>query len=199
MPDNPIGSTLKHFPMEMAIAKPFMALIDAQFASSERYAEFIQKVGLNDDGSVRMSRFSFGVSEMDEAGNPTGKTIQKVVDVPFFSLIDNGAFGPDKLVIDFDYEASTSEQSKQATEMSASMKAKLGFAWWSVNVSGSVTHKSEQTRKTDTRAKYTLHAEGSNKGASEGLKRVFDMMMNSQTKPIDADKAPKLAGAKAGK
>ncbi len=196
MPDNPIGSVLKHFPMEMAISKPFMALIDAQLASSERYAEFIEKVGLNEDGSVRMTRFTYDVSEVDEDGNATGKTIKKTIDVPFFSLIDNGAFGPDKLKIIFDFEASTSEQSKSSTEASATVKAKLGFAWWSVNISGSVTHKSEQTRKTDTRAKYTLEAEGSNKGASEGLKRVFELIQNNQTRPIDAAKAPKLAAAK---
>jgi hypothetical protein len=190
---NPIGSVLKHFPMEMAFSKPFMAAIDCQTAASQKYAEFIEKVGLNDDGTVKMSRFKYASSEVDDEGNATGKTINRVVDVPFFSLIDNGPFGMDKVTVDFEFEASTSEQSSSSTQSQASISGKLGFAWWSVKISGSVTHKSEQTRKTDTRAKYTVHMEGSNQGASEGLKRVFDMMMNSQTKPIEESKAPKLA------
>lgn len=197
MAENPVGATLKHFPMEMAFGKPFMAAIDAQVAASQRYAEFIKKVGLNEDGSVKMTRFEYKASIMDEDGNPTGDTEDKVIDVPFFSIIDNGAFGIDKVTVDFEFEASTSEQSKSSNEMSATVKAKLGFAWWSVNISGSVSHKSEQTRKTDTRAKYSVHMEGSNKGASEGLKRVFDILLNSQTKPINKDKAPKPAAVAA--
>lgn len=196
MPANPIGSVLKHFPMEMAFSKPFMAAIDCQFAASQKYAEFIEKVGLNEDGTVKMSRFEYSASEIDEEGNATGKSVVRVVDVPFFSIIDNGPFGMDKVTVDFDFEASTSEASSSSTESKASIAGKLGFAWWSVKISGSVSHKSEQTRKTDTRAKYTVHMEGSNKGASEGLKRVFDLIMSSQTKPLAKDQAPKLVASK---
>lgn len=191
-PANPIGGILKDLPIGTMFSAPVMAGVDAQFAIAARLAEFIEKVGINKDGSVKMVRFSYKQAEMDQNGNPTGNTLERVVDAPFISMIPLPALGVEKITVDFDLEVSTSDQSSSSTEASASLSGSVGFAWWKVSFSGSVTHKSEQTRKTDTRAKYTVHLEVAKQDPPEALMRILDAITNAVAKPIPKDKAPAL-------
>ncbi len=193
---SPLAGMIKTLDIGKMFGAPVMAGVDAQFAISNRMAEFIQKVGLNEDGSVKMVRFEYSQAELDGDGNPTGKNVKRVIDAPFIAIIPLPNLSVDKIKVNFDLEISTAEESKSSTEAKASMSGKLGFAWWSVKFSGSVTHKSEQTRKTDTRAKYTVELEVGRGATPEGLQRVFDAIMNATGKPIEADKAPKLTGPK---
>lgn len=48
---------------------------------------------------------------------------------------------------------------------------------------GSVSHKSEQTRSTDTRAKYSIHTSVKRQPMPEALSRVVDYLTNAATKP----------------
>lgn len=192
MPANPIGGVLKSLPIETMFAQPMMAAIDTHTAACMKYAEFIEKVGLNPDGTVKMVRFEYQETVMGEDGNPTEDKVQRVVDAPFFSLVPQPAFGVDKVTVDFELEVNTSESSSKETEAKASLSGSVGFAWWKVKFSGSVSHKSTQTRKTDTRAKYSVHMEGSRGETPEPMMRIIDAITNARTKPIQKDKAPEV-------
>lgn len=190
---NPTSGILKSLPLEAVIANPLIAVMKANMAGCEFYADFIDKIAFADDGTVRMTRFKSTSTEMDTDGNATGNKIERVIDVPFFALCPSEPFGPDKLVTDFEMEINTSETTKTSSEAKASISGKVGFAWWSVSVSGSYSHKKEQTRSTDTRAKLTIHMEASRQPATEGIRRVMDYLMKAHTVPVEADKAPALA------
>lgn len=187
---NPTAGILNSLPLEAIIANPLIAVMKANMAGCEFYADFIEKVALDSKGKVRMTRFQSQATVFDSDGKPTDEKVERVIDVPFFALCPSEPFGPDKLVTDFEMEIKTSETTKTTTESQASVKGKVGFAWWSVSVQGSFSHKKEQTRSTDTRAKLTIHMEASRQPQSEGLKRVLDFIMAQNTLPVPLDKAP---------
>lgn len=196
------GAMVKSLPIEAMFSAPLVAAIKCHTAACESVAEFIDKVGMAgppDQRTVRMVRFQYKEAQLDANGNPTGNAIDRVIDMPFLAAIPLPTFGVDKVTIDFDLQVDTSESTSSSTESSASISGKVGFAWWSVSFQGSITHKSEQTRKSDTRAKYTVHLEAGRQNPPEALMRVIDAITNAAARPISKDKAPALpAPANAG-
>lgn len=198
-PANPMGGIIRDLPIASMVAAPVMAAVDAQFAIAMKTAEFIDTVGLNPDKSVKMVRMSYSQAETDQAGAPTGKTIQRVIDVPFLTLVPMPNMEVQGVKVNFDLEVSTAEENKSSSEYSASISGSVGFAWWKVQFSGSISHKSEQTRKTDTRAKYSFEVTVGKGETPEGLSRVFEALLAGVTKPVDKDKAPALPAPVAAK
>lgn len=189
---NPTGSTIKSLPIEYMVASPLLAAIKAHVMAAKAYADFFTSVCLFEDGGVRMIRLTYEESERDDAGNPTGKSFKRVVDVPFFAMVPMPSFGMDKVNVDFELEINTMEEAKQATDASLEAGFSYGFGPWGVSVKGKVSHHRESTRKTDTRSKYSFHVEASRAEPPEALTRVLDHVLNGTSAPIDADKAPAL-------
>jgi hypothetical protein len=212
MPDlaNPIGGILNSLPMEVMISKPLMGAVDAHKAMCLQLADFIDKIGFIEVGgtpaqgatpavlgvkSVRMVDWKWKApawnqlgttEELDKDGKPTGKTLAPVqyeAQVPFISMVPLPALGVDKVTVDFELEVSTSESSSSSTAAEGSMAGSVGFGWFSASFSAKVSHKSEQTRKTDTRAKYSFHVEASQHEPPEALMRMIDMVVDTVTKP----------------
>ena len=61
-----------------------------------------------------------------------------------------------------------------------------GCAFRIAKMTGKVSHKSEQTRSTDTRAKYSIHTQIKRQEPPEALQRVIDYLTNAKTKPVAA-------------
>lgn len=196
-PSMNVGGILQSMPLDYMFSAPLNAVIKAQEQACLTFAGFLERVGLNKDGSVRTLRFAYEQAQMNAQGEATGGTLKRSIDMPFIAAIPLPNFSIDKLVEDFEMSIDTSEAQSSSTEAKGEFSAKFGFAFWSASVSGSVSHKSEQTRKTDTRSKLTIHMEASRMGPPEGLQRVLDFLMDAQIKPLPADKAPKLAAAPA--
>jgi hypothetical protein len=191
-PANPVGGILKSLPISTMFAAPVQAAIETHTQACKAVAAFIDEVGMTEDGQVRMVRFSYKEAEIDESGEATGKSIDRVIDIPFIAAVPLPAIGVELVTVDFDLEVSTSESSSSQTESKGSFSAKAGWGPFSVKMSGSVSHKSQQTRKTDTRAKYTVHLEARKQEPPEALMRVIDCLTNAATKPLPAAKAPAL-------
>ena len=193
-PANPIGGILKALPMDSMFAAPIQAAIKTHTLACKSVAEFIDEVGMTDKGEVRMVRFAYKEAQMGEDGEPTGTIVDRSVDIPFIATVPLPALGVELVTVDFDMEVSTSEQSSKESEAKGSFSAKAGWGPFSVKMSGSVSHKSAQTRKTDTRAKYTVHLEARKQDPPEALMRVIDILTNAATKPLPIAKAPPLPG-----
>lgn len=195
-----ISGILQSLPMQTMFASPILAAIDCHVAACEKVVEFVDKVGFNADKTVRMVRFAYSEPQFDAAGNATGQTIARVADIPFLATVPLPSLGVEKVTVDFELSVDTSDASSSSNEASASLDGSVGLAWWKVSFKGSYTHKSEQTRKTDTRARYTVHLEAVRQPPPEALMRVIDVITNATTKAVPKDKAPALAApADAGK
>ena len=84
----------------------------------------------------------------------------------------------DEIDINFDMEVSTQTASKSSTDSSAELSVKAGFGCWSASFTGKVSHHSENSRKSDTSAKYSVAVKGKQE-KPEGLMKVLDMLNNS--------------------
>ena len=185
-----MGQILQSLPMQTMFAAPVMAAIDCHAAACQKVVDFITNVGFNADKTVRMVRFEYTEAQLDTAGNPTGQNIQRVIDLPFIATVPIPSLGVDKVTVDFDMQVDTSDSQTSSDEASASLEGSVGFAWWKVSFKGSYTHKSEQVRKTDTRARYTVHLEVTRQEPPEALMRVIDAITNASTRPLPKSKAP---------
>lgn len=68
-------------------------------------------------------------------------------------------------------------------DMSAEATGSLGWGPFRLNVKGSVSHKSTQTRKTDTRARYAFNTTLKRQEPPEAMMRVIEFLTDAATKP----------------
>jgi hypothetical protein len=177
-----IGSVLNALPLDKMIAAPLMSMIQAQVTSSKAYADFILGVCI-EGGKARTIQFDYDETVVDSEGN-VAEVRKKTMQIPLLAAISHPNITIEKGTIAFEMTVSQSEESHTSTSGEAGLDAKLGWGPFSVKVHGTVSHKSEQTRKTDTRAKYSINIEAGRQGPPEAMSRVIDFLTDAATKPV---------------
>lgn len=180
-----IGSVINALPMDQMIAGPLKAMISAQTQAAKSYADFLMQVCIQDGKAVAV-QFDYDETLVDESGVSKG-VMQKTMRIPLLAAIVHPIIAIEEGTIDFEMEITQSEKSSSSTEGSGSFQAKLGWGPISVSLSGRVSHKSEQTRSTDTRAKYSIHTQVKRQAPPEALMRVIDFLTEAATKPVVTD------------
>jgi hypothetical protein len=187
MDPNFTGSVLNALPLDKMIGGPLQAMIKAQIQASKAYADFLLQICIKDGKAVSV-QFDYDETIVDEKGVYQG-TIQKTMRIPLLAAISHPNICIEEGTIDFEMEISQSEESHSSTEAEATMEASLGFGPFKVSMKGRASHKSEQTRKSDTRAKYSIHTAIKRQDPPEALMRVIEFLTDSATKPIQAPNA----------
>ncbi|WP_278405179.1 DUF2589 domain-containing protein [Pseudoalteromonas ruthenica] len=177
-----VGSVINALPLDRMIGGPLHAMITAQVQASRAYAEFLMTVCIKDGKAVNVE-FEYDETQVDTEGNFKG-TIRKTMRVPLLAAITHPNICVEEGSIDFELEVTQSEESHSETSGEGGFEAKMGWGPFSVKVHGKVSHKSEQTRKTDTRAKYSIHTAVKRQGPPEALMRVIDFLTDAATKPV---------------
>ncbi|MCG7544380.1 DUF2589 domain-containing protein [Pseudoalteromonas sp. MM17-2] len=177
-----VGSVINALPLDRMIGGPLHAMITAQVQASRAYAEFLMTVCIKDGKAVNVE-FEYDETQVDTEGNFKG-TIRKTMRVPLLAAITHPNICVEEGSIDFELEVTQSEESHSETSAEGGFEAKMGWGPFSVKVHGKVSHKSEQTRKTDTRAKYSIHTAVKRQGPPEALMRVIDFLTDAATKPV---------------
>jgi hypothetical protein len=192
---NLIGSVINALPIDKMIGTPLMAMLRAQVQASKQYADFIMTVGIK-DGKAVMVAFDYDETLVDEKGNVTGVQ-RKTMRVPLLAIITHPNVNIEDGNVAFEVTISQSSSSSSSTEAQGGFEAKIGWGPFSVSVHGSASHKSEQTRKTDTRAKYSFSVNIKRDGPPEGMMQVLDFLTNAATKPVvlPANTTPKTDAA----
>ena len=162
-----IANQFTGLPIENLIAAPLMAACEGQKALAQSTAQFITEVGMDKDGKTRSVAFKYADG-----------TESVALDVPLLSIINIPSLCVDEIDINFDMEVSTQTASKSSTDSSAELSVKAGFGCWSASFTGKVSHHSENSRKSDTSAKYTIAVKGKQE-TPVGRKKVLDMLNNS--------------------
>ena len=164
---NEIANQFTGLPIENLIAAPLLAAAEGQKTLAATTASFIQEVGMDKDGNTKSVAFKY------EDGSES-----VALDVPLLSIINIPSLCVDEIGINFDMEVSTQTASKSSTDTSATASASVGWGCWSAKFEGKVSHHSENSRKSDTSAKYTVSVKGKQE-KPEGLMKVLDMLNNS--------------------
>lgn len=184
MADSSIKNDFTGLPMEELIGAPLQAACKAQANLSQTSIDFIKNVGFkntSDDSSnleANMINFKFKRPSVDEAGNES--IDEASLSVPLLSIVKTPNLSIQDVNVSFDMEVktATSETSKTNTDVNtqADSKAGIWFAKTNISIKGSVSTSRENTRSTDTSAKYHVDLHASDTGMPEGLSRVFDIL-----------------------
>lgn len=177
-----IGSVINALPLDRMIGGPLQAMVNAQIQASRAYAEFLMTVCIKDGKAVNVE-FEYDETLVDSEGNLQGVQ-RKTMRIPLLATISHPNICIEDGSIDFELEVSQSEETHKETEAGGGFEAKIGWGPFSVSMHGKVSCKSEQTRKTDTRAKYSIHTAIKRQGPPEALNRVIDFLTDAATKPV---------------
>ncbi|MHC6225937.1 DUF2589 domain-containing protein [Pseudomonas sp. X10] len=179
-----IGSVINSLPMDRMIAGPLQAMIQAQVTASKSYADFLMQVCIQDGQAVAIE-FNYDETVVDEQGQHQG-TLSKSMKIPLMAAITHPNIAIEEGKVEFEMTINQMAESRSSTDASASGSASLGWGPFRLNVKGSVSHKSEQTRKTDTRARYAFNTTVRRQEPPEALRRVMDFLTDAATKPVTA-------------
>lgn len=176
-----VGSVFNALPLDRMITIPLMAMVQAQVQASKAYVDFLLAVCIKDGKAVAV-QFDYDETLTDSEGKITG-VIRKTIRVPLMAAVVHPCICIEEGTIDFELTVSQAEEEKSSTAGEATLEATVGWGPFKVSVHGSLSHKSEQTRKTDTRAKYSIHITAKRQPAPEGLQRIIDHLVDAATKP----------------
>jgi len=174
-----LANQFKGLPMEDLIGGPLVAAVNAQGKMAMQTAEFINDVGINKDtGELNTVGFSYKKTEKDENNNE--KESVKTIAVPVLAMVNIPSLKVKKVDINFEMEVKQQTETKSSIEAKTefSVKYKSTFSPVSASISGSVSGKRENARKTDNSAKYTVNVVAEDEGMPEGLSRVLTMLSN---------------------
>ncbi|SEE16324.1 DUF2589 domain-containing protein [Pseudomonas anguilliseptica] len=177
-----IGSVINALPLDRMISGPLQAMITAQVQASKAYADFLMAVCIKDGKAVSV-QFDYDETLVDENGVYKG-TVTKKMRIPLLAAISHPNITIEEGSIDFELTISQQAEDTSETAGEGSFEAKLGWGPLSVTVKGSVSHKSTQTRKTDTRARYAISTKIARQDPPEALMRVIDFLTDAATKPV---------------
>ena len=113
------------------------------------------------------------------------KSLLMAILFPLLSIINIPSLCVDTIDVEFEMEVSTQTASKSSTDSSATASASGGWGCWKASFEGKVSHHSENSRKSDTSAKYSVSVKGKQE-KPEGLMKVLDMLNNSIGKQKEA-------------
>ena len=170
-------------PMDSLIGGPLQAACNAQVPLANATSNFIKTVGLTprdpqDENSELIARtveFKYKKAKEDGSGFD-----DMVIEAPLLAIVKVPNLSITSMDITFDMEVKTADEHKDSSDKSASIDANARFGGLffkgSVNIKGSISSHQENTRKTDTTAKYHVELQARDNGISEGLSRILDMM-----------------------
>ncbi|RMF10487.1 MAG: DUF2589 domain-containing protein [Alphaproteobacteria bacterium] len=182
MDPNFTGSVINALPIDKMISGPLNAMITAQISASKSYADFLQSVCIKDGQALQIT-FDYDETVVDQEGNYQGM-LQRSMRIPLMAAIEHPNICIEEGTVDFELEVSSAEAMSSSTEAGAEIEASLGWGPFSAKLTGRVSHKSEQTRSTDTRAKYSFHTALRRQPPPEALMRVIDFLTDAATKPV---------------
>lgn len=191
--NNLIGSVINALPMDRMIAAPLQAMVDAQVTASKSYADFLLSVCIK-DGKANAIEFNYEETLQDDQGQTTGSVMRKM-QIPLMAAITHPNICIEEGKVEFELTISQMAEDNSSRDINAEAEASLGWGPFKLNVKGSVSHKSTQTRKTDTRARYAFNTTVRRQDPPEALQRVMDFLTDAAVKPIRVNDNPQTQGA----
>lgn len=177
-----VGAVINALPLDKMISTPLMAMVQAQTQSAKAYVDFIMSIGIK-DGQVQTAIIKYSEPILDADGTVKEIT-ERSICFPILAMVTHPIVNIKSGVIDFECTIEQSFEEKKQDEAEGSLAASLGWGPFKVNVKGRVSHKAEQTRKTDTRAKYVIHVEAERGEMPEAMSRLIDAVVDASVRPM---------------
>lgn len=188
-----VSGIVNSLPIEKMVAAPLVAAVKAQSEMSLSLAHFIQDVGIDDQGNMRMVTLKYDQTVTNPSDPAKTTTETRYVQAPFLAMTGLPNLAVESADIAFDLEVKTAEEEVNKNKEDATVTTDYK-SWWSpvtAKFTGTVTHSSEQTRSTDTRAKYSFNISARKQGTPEAFLRIIDAVTNSVANPTASEPAQK--------
>ena len=195
-----VASQFSALPMESLIGGPLQAAATAQGTLANITSDFINNVGLQDDGqgnlSARTVDFKYQKPVKTSTTDPTTGAVTDTWDkqdmdlqVPLLTIVKAPNLQVKEVNVTFDMEVKASSASQTSAQQDASVSA--SWKGWGAKVKfhGSVSNKNTSQRSSDTSAKYEVKVLAKDDGAPEGLMKVLDIL-GEAIQPADGSAAP---------
>ena len=181
-----VASQFSALPMENLIGGPLQAAATAQGTLANITSDFINNVGLQDDGQGNLSARTVDFKYQKPVKTTTTAADGTVTDtwdkqemdlqVPLLTIVKAPNLQVKEVDINFNMEVKASSASSNENSQNASVDA--SWKGWGAKVKfhGSVSNKNTSQRSSDTSAKYEVKVLAKDEGAPEGLMKVLDIL-----------------------
>ena len=165
--------TIHSLDIDKMIGGPMNAMIKAQVNANWQYLDFLKQVCFP-QGKAEMLQFDYEELLVDSEGG-LGGVQERTIRLPLAAAVTHPNLVLETGSVDFDFEVTQ-------IESTTPRGLQKSFGTQDVpSIKGKVTHKSTETRKTDKRAKYSIHAEVKRESPPESLMRIIDFLTDSAT------------------
>ncbi len=194
-----VAGQFSALPMESLIGGPLQAAATAQGTLANITSDFINNVGLQDDGNGNLSARTVDFKYQKPVKTSTTATDGTVTEtwdkqemdlqVPLLTIVKAPNLQVKEVDINFNMEVKASSASSNENSQNASVDA--SWKGWGAKVKfhGSVSNKNTSQRSSDTSAKYEVKVLAKDEGAPEGLMKVLDIL-GEAIQPADGSSAP---------
>ena len=168
-------------PMDQLICSPIIAAAKAQSQLTAVTIDFIERIcslnGVPAEGQAT-SVLQNGILTFPLQRYNTETRIMETqqVSAPILSLVQIPNFAMESIDVNFEMEVKNSTQEKSSLDAKAEAKASGGFWGCDFEVSGSVASSSENSRSSDSAAKYTINAKAKQMEQSEGMGKLCQIL-----------------------
>ncbi len=181
-----VAGKFSALPMESLIGGPLQAAATAQGTLANITSDFINNVGLQDDGQGNLSARTVDFKYQKPVKTTTTAADGTVTDtwdkqemdlqVPLLTIVKAPNLQVKEVDINFNMEVKASSASSNENSQNASVDA--SWKGWGAKVKfhGSVSNKNTSQRSSDTSAKYEVKVLAKDEGAPEGLMKVLDIL-----------------------
>lgn len=176
-----IDNKFKGLPVDLLIGAPQMASYEAQEMMARTTADFIKKIGFDNNKKVRTVNFQYikKTPEKDGDNNVAVKEENMEISIPFLSIVNSPSLLDKNADITFDMEVKSAMNKKSSSDTSAGGEADSGLLDFGVKITENVSTHKESTRKKDNSEKYHIEVHTANDEMPKGLSRVLDILQTS--------------------
>jgi hypothetical protein len=184
-PDPPLDPIIDSLPIDRLIGEPLDAMIKAQVNAGLQYLDFVRTQCVK-DGKAVMLEFDYDETLVDTEGSYRG-VHQKTMRIPLLAMVTHPTLSLQDGTVDFEMEVTHFTKAKGGAQEETAPAGPIASMVEGPQrgiVMGKVSHKSQQTRRTDTRARYSIHAAVKREDTPEAMMRVIDFLTDAATKPV---------------
>lgn len=188
--DQPAG-----LPMEALIGGPLEAAARSNMMLARSTAEFINSVGFDEHNQARVVDFKFDRMRQEENGELVAEEVD--IQLPLIAVVPVPNLQIETVDLTFDVEVKSHFAENNTVSSDGTGEARVLDGHDRFKIYGVTTAHKEQTRSSDTTAKYHVEVHAANRQVPEALARVLDMMA-AAVAPVPARLGPEDANPQSG-
>jgi len=188
-----LGNELASLPIDVLIARPLDAAVRAQAFAAETTVRFVKEIGLEQDGSVRMTRVRYKYTFVGDDG--AEEEVEKELSVPFLTMVPIPYIRISEVDIDLSFRIRNIVVDKSEKALTVSGGLEANWKAFKVSVNASYSSKKSTKSKIDRSAEVDIRVKAVQDEMPEGLR----ILLNILTDGLRAQEAgPQQQGGQEG-